>query len=64
MQAEYAAEGEAATGGVNCSERLDGALKQLQENPYWAVGVAGDGAAASEGDVKKGYRKFALKVRR
>jgi len=45
---------------VNCSEKLNRGLKILRDDPYLAIGVE-NGLDATESEIKKGYRKFALK---
>jgi curved DNA-binding protein CbpA len=58
-KADYSANPE-SSGGVNCSEKLNAALKILRDDPYLAIGVE-TGAEATESEIKKSYRKFALK---
>jgi DnaJ-domain-containing protein 1 len=52
------AESQGITGGKNCSVLLSGALRRLHDDPYLALGVP---VAAAEADIKKAYRKLALR---
>ena len=52
------AESQGITGGKNCSVLLSGALRRLHDDPYLALGVP---VAAAEPDIKKAYRKLALR---
>ena len=58
-KADYAAGGQ--EGGVNCADALSAALKQLQDDPYLSLGLADKAEAATEAEIKKSYRKLALK---
>jgi len=46
-------------GGKNCSEALNSAIKRLQEDPYLCLGLSAKATSSSE--IKKAYRKLALK---
>ena len=60
-QADYAADN-TASNGVNAGEVLSKAIKLFQDNPYMAIGLSGKtGLQATESDIKKSFRKYALK---
>ncbi len=58
-KADYAADANASD-GVNAADVLNKAIKLFQDNPYMAIGVT-KGAEATEAEIKKSFRKYALK---
>ncbi|CAM9676809.1 unnamed protein product [Discosporangium mesarthrocarpum] len=46
------------TGGKNCAQALAAAMRRLTEDPYMTLGV---NPTSTEADIKKSYRKLALK---
>lgn len=61
MHAKAEEEEIASGAGVNCSKELSDALKALADNHYLCLGLDMNTMDATEQDIKKRYRKLALK---